>query len=71
MSEFSDKQILDFAKNNLVFEKCEVTGAMQLAMVRCDVYGIIDGDTGTVIHRDVGYVRGNVGSVDGKIKQGE
>ena len=51
---FTDKEILDFAKNNLEFNK-GFFGEMTLANVSCDV----------------SYVSGDVGTVGGKIKQGE
>ena len=65
MSEFTDKEILDFAKNNLVFNKDD-NDAMQLVAVLCDVYGDIGGDVFSVVG-DVGIVSGDVSSVVGDV----
>ena len=75
MYEPDDKEILDFAKNNLEFNK-GFFGGMTLANVSCDV-SYVSGDVGTVggdvesVGGDVESVCGDVGTVGGKIKQGE
>ena len=61
---FTDKEILDFVENNLAFEKCEVTGAMQLVNVSCDVYGNVYG----TVSGNVRYVRGDVGTFYGQTR---
>ena len=61
---FTDKEILDFVENNLAFEKCEVTGAMQLVNVSCDVYGNVYG----TVSGNVRYVRGDVGTFYGRTR---
>ena len=72
MSKPTDKEILDFAKKNLVFSKNK-NGKLNLADVNCDIEGDVASVSGDVVSvsGDVGYVSGDVGTVCGKIKQGE
>ena len=68
MKEFTDKEILDFAKKNLTLIRNDV-GETQLSRVRCNV-NTVDGDVGAV-GGSVGTVDGNVRVVRGKTNQGE
>lgn len=71
---FTDKEILDFVENNLVFNKNDA-GELTLVNVNCDVKSV-SGDVGFVfgnvvsIHGDVQFVGGDVriaGSVSGAV----
>ena len=82
MIEFTDKEILDFAKKNLTLIRNDA-GKTQLSRVLCDV-GIVNGDVVLVdgnvvlvdgnvrvVYGNVNTVNGNVRVVYGKTKQGE
>ena len=55
---FTDKEILDFVENNLVFDKNDV-GELTLVHVECDVKFVF-GDV-KFVFGDVKFIRGDVG----------
>ena len=68
---FTNKEILDFAENNLVFNKNDA-GELTLVHVNCDVKSV-HGDVGRVfgdvkaVYGDVKFVYGDVDAVSGDV----
>ena len=70
MTKLTDKEILDFVRENLTLDKEVNTNVVLLDEVRCTIRGDVIGDVwGDVEGNVLGDVAGNVrGNVNGKIK---
>ena len=68
MSSLTDKEILDFVRENLTLDKDE-NGSYKLKEIRCPVYGDVGGNVGGNVGGDVlGNVKGTVlGDVGGGV----
>ena len=71
MSSLTDKEILDFVRENLTLDKDE-NGSYKLKEIRCPVYGdVLNGILGDVVGDVKGTVLGNVkGTVLGDVGGG-
>ena len=45
MTKLTDKEILDFVRDNLTLDK-NISGAVYLGKVSCNIIGDVDGDVG-------------------------